>query len=82
MYQASGETEPLQPRWKKRSRHDALLMFPVGIKFLRTFIVNDQEEFITRKVYDFKEPYLRVRYPDGDWEELTKMEMDRYGQQL
>ena len=28
------------------------------------------------QVYDFQVPYWRVRYPDGDWEELTRREMD------
>ena len=28
-------------------------------------------------VYDYKTPYYRVRHEDGDWEELTRTEVDR-----
>ena len=27
------------------------------------------------KVYDFSDPYWRVRYSDGDWEELNRREI-------
>ena len=27
-------------------------------------------------VFDYCDPYWRVEYPDGDWEELTKREMN------
>lgn len=80
LYQAGGETEHLQPKRKRRGRQEALCMFPVGTKILRTFIKNDQEDTMTGSVYDFKEPYWRIRYPDGDWEELTKREMESYRQ--
>lgn len=40
------------------------------------------ENPMTGQVCDFKEPYWRVRYPDGDREELMKMEVMRYGQQI
>lgn len=29
------------------------------------------------KVCDFSDPYWRVVYPDGDWEELTHRELIR-----
>ena len=29
-------------------------------------------------IYDYKTPYYRVRYTDGDWEELTRRELDRW----
>ena len=29
------------------------------------------------RAYDFQMPYWRVRYPDGDWEELSRSEVGR-----
>ena len=29
------------------------------------------------KVYDYKTPYWRVRHADGDWEELTRTEIEQ-----
>ena len=29
------------------------------------------------KVYDFYDPYWRVEYSDGDWEELTRREVEQ-----
>lgn len=29
------------------------------------------------QVYDFKEPYWRVRYSDGNWEDLTRTELQK-----
>ena len=31
----------------------------------------------TAKVYDFYDPYWRVEYSDGDWEELTTREVEQ-----
>ena len=33
-------------------------------------------------IYDFKEPYWRVRCPDGDWEELNGQQMKNGRQYL
>ena len=30
-----------------------------------------------REVYDFSDPYWRVRYPDGDWEEMNRQQIKR-----
>lgn len=57
-------------------------MFPVGTQVLSMFIVDDQEEIMMGRVYDFKELYWRACYSDGDCEELAKTEMECYGQQL
>lgn len=54
----------------------------LGMEILRTFIMNDEEYTLIRKVYEFKEAYCRMRYPGENWEELMKTEIERYGQQV
>ena len=36
----------------------------------------------TRVIYNFNEPYWRVRYPDGDWEELHGQQVKKGRQRL
>lgn len=60
------------------SREQAVKDFPVGTKVRQSFTdgggqVSEQ----TGVVYDFREPYWKVRYPDGDWEELSRREINR-----
>lgn len=37
---------------------------------------------MTGNVHEFKEPCWRLHYPHGDWEELTKSEMERHAYEL
>lgn len=37
----------------------------------------DQPKALTEVVHDFKEPYRRVRCPDGDWEELNRRQLNK-----
>lgn len=54
---ASDTTGHLQPRQKKRILQHALRIFSVVTEVIRTFIIDDRDEIIMGKVYDFKETY-------------------------
>ena len=59
-------------------RAHALLKVPIGTVVCRDF--TDQQGRIQRcrtEVYDYETPYWRVRYADGDWEELTQTEIEQ-----
>ena len=59
-------------------REKALSDHPVGTVVWRDFA--NQEGRVQRsrtEVYDYKTPYWRVRHGDGDWEELTRTEVER-----
>ena len=48
-------------------------MFPRGTVIGRVFVDTERRsKTFKAKVYDYCDPYWRVEYPDGDWEELTK----------
>ena len=56
----------------------ALLEVPIGTVAWRDF--PDQQGRIQRckiEVYDYENPYWRVRHADGDWEELTRPEIEQ-----
>lgn len=58
------------------SRERALQRHPVGTEVRRAFadgLGRVRED--TGLVYDFSAPYWRIRYPDGDWEELNDGEV-------
>lgn len=58
------------------SREDALLQYPVGTVVGREFADGEGNTKVFRgKVKDFADPYWRVEYADGDWEELTRREL-------
>ena len=60
------------------NRAHALLEVPIGTVVWRDF--TDQQGRIQRcrtEVYDCKTPYWRVRHADGDWEELTRTEVEQ-----
>ena len=60
------------------SREVALKAFPIGTKVRREFAdIRGKRRVFVGKVYDFSDPYWRVRYPDGDWEELNRLEVER-----
>ena len=59
------------------NRAQALLEVPIGTVVWRDF--TDQQGRTQRcrtEVYDYKTPYWRVRHADGDWEELTRTEVE------
>ena len=51
---------------------------PVGTVVWRAFVDQEGKTYRHRGViYDYKPPYYRIRHRDGDWEELTKTEVNR-----
>eukprot|EP00903_Cladosiphon_okamuranus_P021371 g19641.t1 len=52
----------------------ALRVFPIGFVVWKRFSGGTR---LKGQVYDFKAPYWRVRYPDGNWEELTRTELQK-----
>ena len=56
----------------------ALGEVPVGTVVWRDFVDQEGKTYRHRGViYDYKPPYYRIHHPDGDWEELTKTEVNR-----
>ena len=64
-----------RPR-KYLSRADALKLFPLGTTFWKNF----KGTLFQGQVFDYGSRYWKVRYPDGDWEELTRTELERLTQ--
>ena len=55
------------------SREEALRLFPMGTTVGREFADSEGHSKVFKAtVFDYSDPYWRVEYPDGDWEELTK----------
>eukprot|EP00903_Cladosiphon_okamuranus_P021321 g19591.t2 len=55
----------------------ALRLFPISTPVGREFVDSEGHPKIFKAtVFDYCDPYWRVEYPDGDWEDLTKREMD------
>lgn len=70
--------EPTRGAREVESRERALDIFPVGTEVGRIFTDSEgRSKTFKAKVYDYCDPYWRVEYPDGDWEELTKREVDQ-----
>ena len=69
----SARTRP--PRYEDRVR-EALQRFPIGTRVMRTFVVKGEPKVMEGQVFDFRHPYWRVKYEDGDWEELNGSEME------
>ena len=65
------------PSPKILSRAEALRLFPVGFVVWKRFANGTR---LKGQVYDFKAPYWRVRYPDGNWEDLTRTELQKLKQ--
>ena len=60
---------------KTRLSHaDALGLFPLGTVVWRVF---DETE-VKGQVYDYTGRYWRVRYPDHDWEEFSRRELENF----
>eukprot|EP00752_Nemacystus_decipiens_P004057 g3715.t1 len=59
------------------SREHALQLFPIGTPIGREFVDSEgHPQVFKAAVFDYCDPYWRVDYPDGDWEDLTRREMD------
>ena len=68
---------PLKGERDTESRARALQDFPVGTQVGRPFEGTDGVSRVAvGEVYDAQVSYWRVGYPDGDWEELSRREMD------
>ena len=63
-----------QRRTKHLSREEALDLFPIGTRGIKTFGNQDFQG----QVYSFLDGMWRVRYVDNDWEDLTRAQMERF----
>ena len=53
------------------------MLVPVDTRVGRELADNERQTKVFKAtIFEFCDPYWRVEYPDGDWEELTKREMD------
>jgi len=69
--------EPTRGEREVESRERALEMFPRGTVVGRVFAdAEGRSKTFKARVYDYCDPYWRVEYSDGDWEELTKREVE------
>eukprot|EP00903_Cladosiphon_okamuranus_P009618 g9154.t1 len=69
--------EPSRGEREVVSRELALEMFPPGTKVGRVFMdAEGRSKTFKATLYDYCDPYWRVEYSDGDWEELTKREVE------
>ena len=70
--------EPSRGAREVDSRERALEIFPIGTVVGRIFTDSEgNSKTFKATVYDYCDPYWRVQYSDGDWEELTKREVDQ-----
>ena len=71
-------TKPTSSERLAANRTHALLEVPIGAVVWRD--VTDRQGRIQRcrtEVYDYKTPNWRVRHADGEWEELTRTEIEQ-----
>ena len=58
------------------TREATLLEFPLGMEVCRELKDKDGNIILSRgKISDFFDPYWRVEFSDGDWEELIRREL-------
>ena len=70
---------PDDPTGVRQGRsEEALRLFPIGTRIAKTFRADGKDIVIEGEVYEYCEPYWRVRYTDGDWEELNSRQMRAY----
>ena len=77
LYHSSTSSTQIAPSRKTNpnlERARALKVFPIGTRDIKSFHGQDQEG----QVYDYNDKKWRVRYPDNDWEELTRREMEQF----
>ena len=65
-----------QRKTKHLSREEALDLFPIGTRGIKSFGNQDFQG----QVYSFLDGMWRVRYVDNDWEDLTRAQMERFVQ--
>ncbi|CAM9308427.1 unnamed protein product, partial [Sphacelaria rigidula] len=58
------------------ARDEALRLIPRGTRIRKQFVDSqgERQEF-NGEVFDFRQPYYRIKYEDGDWEEMTPSEV-------
>ena len=70
------EPAPSKRERRTKLRTYALHDFPVGKEVRRPFEGTDGVSHVALgRVDDFQTPYWRARWPDGDWERLSRREM-------
>jgi hypothetical protein len=66
---------PEPPASRRRSTEDALAIYPKGTQVVRPEQAPGQPlRYVWGKVHGYLHPYWRVRYDDGEWEELNLSE--------
>ena len=76
LYHPSTPSTLIAPSRKTKpnlERGQALQVFLIGTRGIKSFHGQDQEG----QVYGYHDKNWRVRYPDNDWEELTRREMEQ-----
>lgn len=69
---------PARGEREAASREEAIMAYPIGTKVRKEFAdIRGQKKVLLGKVYDFSDPYWRVRHPDGYWVELNRQEITR-----
>ena len=67
---APPESPAKSARTRPASREDpeqqALQKFPIGTRVTRTFLINGETKFMEGNVFDYYDPYWRVKYENGD----------------
>ena len=59
-------------------RERALRDIPIGREVWRKFADHEGNfRWYRGAIHDYKTPYYRLRYTDGDWEELSRREVER-----
>ena len=67
---------PSRGKREVATREEALSKFPLGTEVARELMDKEGNVILSRgRVCDFYDPYWRVEYGDGDWEELTRREL-------
>ena len=65
---------PLAKPKTRLSREDALKLFPLGTIIWRVFGKTE----VKGQVFDYTGRYWRVQYPDHDWEEFSRRELENF----
>ena len=76
--ESSAESARTRPPRCKGPEQEPLRLFPIGTRIVRTFLVKGETKAMTGEVFDYCSPYWRVKYVDGDWEELSLGEIRKF----
>ena len=67
---------PTRGEREAASRKEVLKAYPIGTKVRREFAdIRGRRRVSVGELYDSSNPYWRVKYPDGDWEDLNGQEI-------